>query len=192
MTSFQPIYRASLRGGATDLAHLPSKPCKVERPTKSPSNHLPTKPSAEQPCEVERPTKSPSSKPARRRGRPSPRRATLRGRVVDRVPTEQRCKAELPINSGPSNPARRSCRSTPYRATLRGGSPHLALLAHDGNDKTHHHQATSGHTCNIPNRRLKVTINTIVRPRERSQTYPHCHVGPVNLSCGRTSVPESQ
>jgi hypothetical protein len=47
------------------------------------------------------------------------------------------------------------------------------LLVHVSYDRTHHHQAMSGHTSIIPKGHQGVTVNMIVRPYERSQAYPH-------------------
>ena len=58
----------------------------------------------------------------RRSGRPSPRRATLRGGASDQVPAERPYEAERSTKSPLSDPARRSGRPSPCRATLRGGS----------------------------------------------------------------------
>jgi hypothetical protein len=128
-------------------------------------------------CEMERPTNS--------------RRAALRGRAANQLPTKQPYEAERLINSQLSNPARRSSQQTLNQATLRGEGPCLMLMTRDGYDKTRHHQPTPGHMCSISKERQEVTIDMIERPYARSRAYPQCSVGLVNPSHRKTSASES-
>jgi hypothetical protein len=107
---------------------------------------------------------SPPSNPARQSGQPSPRRASLRGKAADQVPTEQLGEAEVSIQ---------------------------VLLIHASYDKTRPHHATFGDTCSILKGHREDTINVTISPHVRSQACPHCPVGSANLSRGRTSALES-
>jgi hypothetical protein len=84
----------------------------------------------EQVCETGPATKSPSSKYARRGERPSPGRASLRDGVTDQVPAEQVYETGRMTKSLPNGSARKEPRTT--------------LSAHDGREKTQHHQTTFG------------------------------------------------
>lgn len=109
--------------------------------------------SVEQLSKAEHTTKSMLSNSARRSGRPTPYRVTLRGGATDQPSVEQPCEAEVLVQYYRPTSTTTRCVITKPRPDCGRG---------------------------ISKGRRKVTVNTTARHHVRSQAYPHYLVGPVN------------